>query len=266
MASQCRSATHALMLEPLEPRRLLSTLDVTAIPLNRAGIGSVRAAASAIGDDRAFSFVPNKSGDWTVALEPSGALDLNLTGSDRRGTVVSGGTLNAAGAGAAETWYGHNLKANSRYYIRAGVTNGSGTYTVLVERGNVPVVQLVSLRTIATEYRSRAAQVVVNRPAASDLTHPLVVRYSVGGAATNGIDYQPLSGVVAIPAGRTYARINVIPIADRLLEATESVVLTLVPQPLACGAVRPRERYQHLRESVRHRHAPRPDGGRVQWI
>ena len=55
----------------------------------------------------------------------------------------------------------------------------------------------------------------------------LTVRYALGGTATNGSDYQALSGTVTIPAGATSAVVRVIPIDDRAVELPEIVTLTL---------------------------------------
>lgn len=57
----------------------------------------------------------------------------------------------------------------------------------------------------------------------SDLT----VYYLIGGTASNGVDYVNLANHIIIPAGRYAARIEVVPIDDKLPEPIESVVLTL---------------------------------------
>ncbi len=54
-----------------------------------------------------------------------------------------------------------------------------------------------------------------------------VITYSITGTATAGIDYTALTGTVTIPMGETSATIDVTVIDDRLLEADESVVVTL---------------------------------------
>lgn len=56
-----------------------------------------------------------------------------------------------------------------------------------------------------------------------------VLSYTVGGTATPGIgaDYQPLSGAVTITAGSTTADIVVSALNDVLIEAAETVVVTL---------------------------------------
>ena len=55
-----------------------------------------------------------------------------------------------------------------------------------------------------------------------------VLSYSVGGTATAGSDYTPLSGSVTIPAGATTATIVVPVIDDLLTEPTETVSVTLI--------------------------------------
>src|SRR5262245_35416374 len=58
-------------------------------------------------------------------------------------------------------------------------------------------------------------------------TAALTVNYTVGGTATNGTDYQTLSGSVAIAAGSASATITVTPIDDTLNERNETVTVTL---------------------------------------
>ena len=53
------------------------------------------------------------------------------------------------------------------------------------------------------------------------------VIYTVGGTATNGADYQSLSGTVNIATGQTSAMITVTPIDDTAVEGNETVVLTV---------------------------------------
>ncbi|MBI3880006.1 MAG: hypothetical protein HY301_08060 [Verrucomicrobia bacterium] len=60
-----------------------------------------------------------------------------------------------------------------------------------------------------------------------DTNSDLTVSYAVSGTASNGVDYESLSGVVTIPSGHQTARITVVPIDDDLPEPVETVVLTL---------------------------------------
>jgi CSLREA domain-containing protein len=56
----------------------------------------------------------------------------------------------------------------------------------------------------------------------------LTVKYSVGGTATAGGDYQALSGSVVIPDGAATATITVTPVLDDAVEGPETVVVTLL--------------------------------------
>ena len=63
-------------------------------------------------------------------------------------------------------------------------------------------------------------------------TASLTVGYTIGGTATNGVDFTPLlSGSVTIPAGSLHAPIVINPVADGVTEPIEVVVLTLQPPP-----------------------------------
>ena len=57
----------------------------------------------------------------------------------------------------------------------------------------------------------------------------LYVTYTIGGTATNGVDYVPLSGEVTIPAGERRAEINVVPIDDGAPDINSTVVVRLTP-------------------------------------
>ena len=59
-------------------------------------------------------------------------------------------------------------------------------------------------------------------------TSSLTVKYSIAGGATNGVDYNTLSGSVVIPAGSSSVSLTVTPKDDTLVEGTESVVLTIL--------------------------------------
>jgi hypothetical protein len=66
---------------------------------------------------------------------------------------------------------------------------------------------------------------------AGDTNSELPVKYAVGGTATNGVDFEFLSGLVTIPAGERKAPILVVPRGDRRLERIETVILKLLPPP-----------------------------------
>ncbi len=57
---------------------------------------------------------------------------------------------------------------------------------------------------------------------------PLTIAYTVGGSAVSGIDYQPLAGSATLAPGARSVDVEVIPLADGLLEPAETVTLHLV--------------------------------------
>jgi acetyl esterase/lipase len=62
---------------------------------------------------------------------------------------------------------------------------------------------------------------------------PLTVRWALSGTAAPGADYtaSPAAGAVTIPAGASFARVRIAPIADAFVEGDEPVALTLVSDP-----------------------------------
>lgn len=57
----------------------------------------------------------------------------------------------------------------------------------------------------------------------------LTVYYTVGGTATNGTDYNSLTGSVCIPANATSANVQITIKDDTLNEGAESVELSITP-------------------------------------
>src|SRR3989449_76464 len=75
----------------------------------------------------------------------------------------------------------------------------------------------------ATRSRSGLFTVSLTRASATDT----VLRYSVGGTASSGADFTPLSGSLTIPANQLSATIPVAVLDDTLVEPTETVSVTL---------------------------------------
>ncbi|WP_346320927.1 Calx-beta domain-containing protein [Chitinophaga sp. YIM B06452] len=67
----------------------------------------------------------------------------------------------------------------------------------------------------------------IGLPAGVAVTEDITVNYTVSGAATAGADYTALSGTVVIPADQNSVSLPVAVINDNILEATETVIVTL---------------------------------------
>src|SRR5262249_53027655 len=111
----------------------------------------------------------------------------------------------------------------------------SSTYTVgSPSQANVsllddeqPFVSLSATDATAREPGSDTGTFTVTRT--GDLSSALAVTYSIGGSATNGTDYQTLSGTVTIAAGQLSATITVTPTDDVTAEVAETIDVALLP-------------------------------------
>jgi len=132
-----------------------------------------------------------------------------------------------------------------RYVLTALATDNAGAITLScpVEIQVVPEVvpPEVNLLTVDPE----AAETLPGTPAnpalfsvtrTGDTNLPLAVFYSIGGTASNGVDYVRLPGWVLIPAGASASPILVQPIDDDLVEGLETVILKLEPPPIVAPA------------------------------
>jgi hypothetical protein len=104
------------------------------------------------------------------------------------------------------------------------------TDPIAVEGTNCCFVRPVSVFTNFCTGTNTATFLVRRR---GDTNSDLTVGYSIGGTASNGVDYITLPGTVTIPAGQRFALITVYPLED--VDATaipySTVVLALNPPP-----------------------------------
>src|SRR5262249_40796995 len=59
----------------------------------------------------------------------------------------------------------------------------------------------------------------------------LTVSYTIGGSATNGVDYALISGNITIPANAPSMTLTIAPLADNIVEPAETVIVTLAGTP-----------------------------------
>jgi hypothetical protein len=107
--------------------------------------------------------------------------------------------------------------AGTNAYVWPGITNGLPTWT------NWPPPHWG----YTTNWGPKDALFTVRR--FGDASSSLTVNYSVGGTASNGVDYVALPGSVTVPAGGGYALIPLVPIDNGASNSAKTVILTLTP-------------------------------------
>ena len=107
--------------------------------------------------------------------------------------------------------------AGTNAYVWRGVTNATPTWT----NWSGAAFQWF------TNWGPKNAIFAVKR--FDDASSDLKVNYSIGGSASNGVDYAALPGFVTVPAGSAYALIPIVPIDTGSSNVSKTVVLTLTP-------------------------------------
>ena len=106
----------------------------------------------------------------------------------------------------------------------SSAASGTVTFTPTGPTTALPVVRLAGKSTVKEK-----AKLALKVSRTGDTTQPLLVTYTIGGTASNGIDYAALPGTIEIPAKKKAAKLVIPTFADGLLEGPETLELTLVP-------------------------------------
>lgn len=188
-------------------------------------------------------------------VDGDGFSDLLVGASEYTTDVGYGGRAylyrgSAEGLATAPAWIGAGDQFNAHYggkVYGAGDVNGDGKADFIVSQWGydndtqedagrafvycgapeLPVVIIKARDPIASEPDRVAdpATFVVRRTGPTD--SDLIVSYSIGGTARNGVDYRRLTGSVTIRASESSARIVVQPLSDKAREPLETVRLRL---------------------------------------
>jgi len=90
--------------------------------------------------------------------------------------------------------------------------------------GTKPTVSIQATDAIASENGDTGTMTVTRR---GNTKYDLKVNYSMGGTASEDLDYQRLSGSVTIPAGQSSVVVPITPVDDASVEEEETVAVTL---------------------------------------
>lgn len=220
----------------------------------RTNAGSDGTTISGADDYDFWRFRTTRAGTWVVRVIPDrqpnvdagGPMDATLMVFNAKGSPI-GGTftqpIDTGGVLKPEQWTGTGLAAGQWIYARVdgagGSTGGYGIAAYWVDSSTVSASASVSVAATTATTTSGGAtpgrftigsSVTVGRRA-------LPVKYTLGGTAVNGQDYQALSGVAWIPSGQRTVTVDVLATAG--LGADKTVLLQLSSDPsyaLAGGA------------------------------
>ena len=205
------------------------------------GDGSVRTISDGTSNTVSFSESGTTSTSATAGVdftEPPGTLTFQIGESSKQLSIMP---IDDAVPEARESLT-INLLRSQLYTIG---TSGSAVGFIDDNDQTVPTVSISSTQPNANEEGAVAGTFTITRSGSSP--QPLTVFYSVNGsgagnipnAATNGVDFQQLSGQAVIPAGVSSVTVNVVPIDDSENEPEERIVIQLVNAPTGTYQVQP---------------------------
>ena len=191
--------------------------------------------------------VNENAGTVTVTVNRNGGLasGVGVSYATSNGTATAGsdytfssGTLTFAGGATSMTFTvpitsGSVPEGNETFNVALSSATGGGTIgtpssaiiTIVDDDSETPTVTLMANDPNASEVGPDNGQYMVTRTGST--ASALTVNYTIGGTATNGTDYTSLPGSAVIAAGAPFATINLVPLADTLIEGSETAILTL---------------------------------------
>ena len=131
------------------------------------------------------------------------------------------------------------LEMTARFFVVASLLGTALTPRESFARAAPqPIVRICAVQPFATEApQLTPARLLVTRT--GDTTAPLVVNLTLGGSATNGVDYQTIPATLTIPAGQSAANLFIVPKSDALPEGAETVFVAIAASgEYATGAPR----------------------------
>jgi arylsulfatase A len=176
---------------------------------------------------KAIATATPSSGYAPLTVSFSGA-----SSTDTDGSIVSYSWDFGDGATAAGITTSHIYSTTGSYLAiltvtdDKGASNSAATTITTTSVSSSVVVDLGVIDNFASEAGSDLGKFKISRTGAT--TTALTVNYQMAGTASNGIDYQTLSGTATIPAGAAYVMIPVTPINDTLIEGEELVTMKLL--------------------------------------
>ncbi len=118
------------------------------------------------------------------------------------------------------------LSSNSASTSAPATAGNSACRAAVIVPLQLPLVSVAATDASAAEPGTDTGTFTLTR--GGDLGSPLAVSIVMSGTATSGVDYLSLPATVTFPSGQANAALTVTPLDDALVEAAESVTLTII--------------------------------------
>jgi len=223
------TSTHALTVDAFDPSKRVISITKTADAAEPATHG-----AFAISLPTGINAVENITVNYTVTGTATAGTDYTaLTGT---ATILAGQNSVAVAVEVINDTQIENIETVIASLNTATSTNY--TYTINGTANNATVQIADDDDVPANRLLSVTSQLNVNEPANTGsftialptgvlAPENITVTYTMSGTATNGDDYETLSGTATILAGQNNVVVDVKAIDDQIVEQTETIILTL---------------------------------------
>ncbi len=208
-----------------------------ALPADAQVVVSINAT-----DDSARESPPD-SGEFVVTRDGGNVITPATVNYTISGTATGGEDYTALPGSVTLNFFQRQATIPVNVTGNDGVFEGDETVTVTLQESpgvsigsnaNATVTIFDSPHSVTAETISNATEnpvsvgeIIVSLNAVNESGAPVTVTFDVSGTAIPGVDYLPLDSTVEIAEGASSASIVVTPIDDDLLEANETIVVTL---------------------------------------
>ena len=207
----------------------------TANPLVRLSVADRDADESGIGGDGG-QFVIERLGSTTAALTVSVALSGTATNGTDYASIPTTVTIPAGASSvpvnvtplqdtAVEVLETVILTISTNAAYTRVASSAEYIGTVNLHDDDQPILTVVATDSAASEASNDPGVFTVTRTGSTAAA--LTVNYGITGSALHGTDYEPLPGVLTIPAGSAVGTIVITPIDDAIGEPDQTAVLQL---------------------------------------
>ncbi|HWV66642.1 Calx-beta domain-containing protein [Chitinophaga sp.] len=116
---------------------------------------------------------------------------------------------------------------STSFVFAASTTSGNATVNIADDDNTAANRVLLVTNTADAAEPATNGNFSISLPAGVTATEDITVNYTIGGTATAGTDYSAITGVITIPAGQNSVAVPVMVADDKVIEQTETVLLTV---------------------------------------